>query len=167
MSFIQFKLDKSINQARGIYDKYVYETTDTALDILVSGYFDDSRFVIEGDWNGSVIECKCSNGYVIGLINQGGQLTVLYDSTIPRPPSTTIISDDYQILLTDDYIITDGGNTITFPLFAQADRPFFVINEGVTNDTLDGNGETVPTSTLLTPTEVRGFIPGTSAWLEI
>ena len=95
-------------------------------------------------------------------------MTIVVGGVVPGlDPIVNNPTGDYQILTTDDYIITDGSNTITFPLFANATKPFFVVNEGITNDTLDGNGKTIPNSTLLTPTEVRGFIPGTSEWLEI
>jgi len=77
------------------------------------------------------------------------------------------VSGDYQILVTDQYVISDGGNTLTLPLLANATQPVYIINEGVTNDTVDGNGSTVPNSLTISPTEVRGFAPGTLAWVEV
>jgi hypothetical protein len=82
MAFIQVKLTKSINQSRGIFDKYIYkpDNGDLIADILGSGYFDDSRYIGDPDWFGSIIEISASNGYAVGRIVVGG-LVVLYDST--------------------------------------------------------------------------------------
>jgi len=82
MAFIQVKLTKSINQSRGIFDKYIYkpDNSDSIATVLGSGYFDDSRYISDPDWIGSIIEISASNGYAIARIVDGG-LIVLYDST--------------------------------------------------------------------------------------
>jgi len=72
MAFIQFKLTKSINQERGIFDKYIYSSaTDTIAEVTTAGYFNESRFIEE--WDKSVIECLCTDGYFIGEISSDGK----------------------------------------------------------------------------------------------
>ncbi len=84
MAFEQNKLDRSALQTRGIFNKYVYETDDTVADVQAPNYFAESRFVeIDGPdtngmgWLGGVIECKCSDGYIIGQIGDGGTVVSL------------------------------------------------------------------------------------------
>lgn len=84
------------------------------------------------------------------------------DSTL----STINITADYQVLVTDQYITSDGGNTITLPLLANAVQPVFISNTGTSDDTVDGNGETVPGGTVISMGQVRGFIPTPTAWTE-
>ncbi len=81
MSFIQFKLTKSINQERGIFDKYIYSSvTDTIAEVSTAGYFDESRFI--GEWDKSIIECLCVDGYFIGKISTvGNSVSVLITSS--------------------------------------------------------------------------------------
>jgi hypothetical protein len=79
-------------QASGIFNKYIYETEDTIAEVTAVGYFSESRFaLIDNDetngmgWSGGIIECSCSNGYLIGKVtNDGLTLTnaVPSDSTI-------------------------------------------------------------------------------------
>lgn len=76
------------------------------------------------------------------------------------------ITTDYTIQPEDQYVISDGGNNITLPLFANATQPVTIINAGVVNDTILGNGSTVPNSADLTPTQVRGFAPDVTEWVE-
>ena len=67
MSFIQFKLDKSVNQSRGIFDKFIYSpgNGDTSEDVLVSGYFAESRFIEDPEWDGSIIEANLADGFFV------------------------------------------------------------------------------------------------------
>lgn len=76
MAFTQFTIDHSSVQSRGIFNNYVYRTTDTMAQVKVAGYFAACRFaVLDGPntngfgWNGAVIECTCSDGYLVGQIN--------------------------------------------------------------------------------------------------
>ncbi len=85
--FDQKKLDRSVLQSRGIFNKYVYETNDTIATVQTTGYFLESRFaLIDGDltngmgWNGGIIECQCSDGYFIGRIN--GSTGTLLDPSL-------------------------------------------------------------------------------------
>ena len=82
MAFVQIKLTKSINQSRGIFDKYIYHpnNNDLIADILGAGYFNASRYTDDPDWIGGIIEISASDGYAIGRIAVGGLVT-LYDST--------------------------------------------------------------------------------------
>jgi len=72
MPFEQFKLDRSVNQSRGIFDKYIYkpDNGDLLADILSPGYFLQSRF--KEDWVGGVIEIYGEDGYVFASIIEGG-----------------------------------------------------------------------------------------------
>lgn len=77
MPFEQFKLDISSHQSRGIFNQYVYETVDSSVEVLVTGYFDQSRFA-ESDpdnWFGSLITCKCSDLTFTGELNSDGSIS--------------------------------------------------------------------------------------------
>lgn len=87
MAFKQFKLDRSVTQSRGIFNKYIYETTDSISDVTGIDYFNSSRFaLVDNDetngmgWNGGVIECLCSDGYILGLIQKGKGLEIIMSS---------------------------------------------------------------------------------------
>jgi hypothetical protein len=162
MSFIQKKLTKSINQSRGIFDKFLYKPAngDTLTDISESGYFSKSRYIDDPDWEDSIIEVDVVDGYFVGRIDGDGDFVV-------TPTEVIYISEDYQIKPTDRHIVSDGGNTITFPFREASLQEFTITHEGVVNDALDGNGSTIPTSSILTPTQSRSFIAGSSAWLEV
>jgi len=76
MAFNQFKLDVATEQARGIFNTYVYESdTDTVADLQVAGYFDKSRFSSDPDWFGSLITAKMSDGSLTGFIQEDGSTT--------------------------------------------------------------------------------------------
>ena len=69
--FTQFKLDKKVNQTRGIFDIFIYRSdTDTLADVQVAGYFLESRFSGQDEgWNGAKLEVKASDGYAEGFID--------------------------------------------------------------------------------------------------
>lgn len=75
MSFTQFKLEIATEQSRGIFNQYVYETSDTILETQAVGYFDQSRFAASNpdNWIGAFITCKCSDGSYVGEINSNGE----------------------------------------------------------------------------------------------
>lgn len=115
MAFTQFKLDRSLDQSRGIFNKYIYKTeTDTIAEVTAAGYFDASRFKeLDSDdtnsmgWSGGVIECQCSDGYFIGEISTDG------DSV------TTVISEGGSEIidtLTDGQVPKkdDGTNSLIY-----------------------------------------------------
>jgi len=74
MSFVQRRLDKKVNQSRGIFDTFIYKTEDTIADVGAAGYFSDSRFA-EGniaedpEWDGAKIEVRSSDGYAEGFVD--------------------------------------------------------------------------------------------------
>jgi len=88
MAFTQFNIDRSSTQSRGIFNNYVYRTTDTIAQVKVAGYFTACRFAISDGpstngfgWNGAVIECFCSDGYLVGQMNATtGTLSGLFSS---------------------------------------------------------------------------------------
>jgi hypothetical protein len=80
MSFVQFKLDKSFNQARGIFDTYVYrpDNGDTKADISTPGYFNDSRYINDPDWENGLIEIEAADGYLLAQISSN-LIVSIYD----------------------------------------------------------------------------------------
>ena len=96
MSFTQFTIDRASEQSRGIFNNYVYRTTDTMAQVKVAGYFTDCRFAVSDGprsngfgWNGGNIECYCSDGYMIGQINAAtGTMTGLFTA-----PAVLVQSD--------------------------------------------------------------------------
>lgn len=85
MPFTQHTIDRASAQSRGIFNNYVYRTTDTTTQVKAVGYFAACRFAIEDGpdtngygWNGGNIECYCSDGYMIGQMNAAtGTMTAL------------------------------------------------------------------------------------------
>ena len=80
MAFEQAKLERSVSQSRDIFNKYIYKTSDSKSIVSSLGYFSASRFAaIDGDgsdspgWVGGIIECFCSDGYLIGQIQGDGR----------------------------------------------------------------------------------------------
>lgn len=110
MAFNQESLDRVAIQSRGIFNKYVYETTDSKSDVLVPGYFAKSRFAIIDDdttngkgWNQGIIECNCSDGVLIAQINGAT------GSAVTIPPTGDGIA---QVSITHpavDYFVTVVG----------------------------------------------------------
>lgn len=68
MPFEQFRLDKSVNQSRGIFDKYIYVSdVDTITQIRAVNYFAQSRFFTDDpeSWIGALIEVRGTDGYAV------------------------------------------------------------------------------------------------------
>lgn len=88
MPFTQEKIDRASAQSRGIFNNYVYRTTDTMAQVKAAGYFAQCRFaILDGPdtngfgWNGGNIECYCSDGYMIGQMNAAtGTMTGLFSA---------------------------------------------------------------------------------------
>lgn len=129
MAFNQFKLDRSVKQARGIFNKYIYETDDTIAEVTSAGYFSQSRFAITDNdetngmgWNGGIVECSCSDGYLIGQIS-GGSLSGVVPALADNLDQRVIVSQasDLSGVLdsTKEYfidgIIDMGAQQITIP----------------------------------------------------
>ncbi|MGB3724811.1 MAG: hypothetical protein WA981_03515 [Glaciecola sp.] len=64
MAFNQQRFDRATYQTRGIFNTYVYETEDSASDILTAGYFDKCRFKDEDGWLGGAIKALTSDGFI-------------------------------------------------------------------------------------------------------
>lgn len=81
MAFQQRKLDRSVNQSRGIFDKYIYrpDNGDTSADVQVPGYFSEARFA--SDWANSILEIRTSDAYLIGQVDENSNLFIFYDSS--------------------------------------------------------------------------------------
>lgn len=72
MAFIQFKFDRATYQTRGIFNTYVYETEDSASELLTAGYFDACRFKGEDGWLGGAIKALTSDGFIDLQITSSG-----------------------------------------------------------------------------------------------
>ncbi|MFW0778458.1 MAG: hypothetical protein ACN2B6_12155 [Rickettsiales bacterium] len=119
MAFDQKKLDKSVNQSRGIFDKYVYRTDDAISDVEAVGYFSSSRFASDSDWLGSLIECQCSDGYIFGTLGAGGSISTLFNSNVGGSGMPIAPSDS-------DYYVAQAGNWFNAPGVLSVNRtPMF------------------------------------------
>ena len=109
MPFQQFKLDKSVNQSRGIFDKYIYKPTngDLIAQILQSNYFDQSRFSDDPDWIGGIIEIVTPAGYYIAEI-QEPTINVVYDSTATSSTGQGFIDYNDTSTTTTPLVLTGG-----------------------------------------------------------
>ena len=80
MSFQQNQLARTVEQAQGIYDKYIYRPTngDSIATMSAAGYFDDSRYVDDEYWLNSVMEIDTGTDYYFCRIMPSG-LHILID----------------------------------------------------------------------------------------
>ncbi|MGE8450810.1 MAG: hypothetical protein ACN6OP_09400, partial [Pseudomonadales bacterium] len=100
MTFVQEKIDQSSVQSRGIFNNYVYRTTDTMAQVKAAGYFAACRFAVSDGpdtngfgWNGANIECYCSDGYLLGQMNAAtGTLAGLFSAPTVVVQSDILIS---------------------------------------------------------------------------
>lgn len=150
MSFEQFKLDKSISQSRGIFDKYIYKTDDTIAQVSAAGYFGESRFAPEGGWEGSIVEAQCSDGFITGSIGASSTLTVIYSPTTPLANVTVIQSlSDFPdpvggvITLVENELYQINGfvDIATNRLVINGNNPFIGKNGGHDGLTYTGTGD--------------------------
>lgn len=146
MAFIQFKLDRSINQTRGIFNKYIYETdADTMAEAQATDYFIQSRFkeIDAPDtngmgWVGGIIECECSDGYFIGRVQADGNTLANiangggFDSRL----EVTVDGTTYTVTGNESRIFALNGASIIFP---EANT---VIFPNIRIRTLSGSGPT-------------------------
>lgn len=110
MAFTQFKLDVATEQSRGIFNQYVYETTDTVAETQETDYFAQSRFAsLDPDWFGSFITCKCSDGIFTGEITTGGTITPI--PTGSDPTFTTLTEGQVPKTNATEQLIY-GGATV-------------------------------------------------------
>lgn len=172
MSFTQFKLDKSVDQARGIFNKYIYETGDTMAVVQSAGYFSASRFSnIDNEntnsmgWIGGVIDCKCSDGYFLGEIQDDGStiIEIGSDEKIARPTS------EYNQTASDDIIIGTGNFNINLISLGEAKKPITIRSDGDSTLTLVADGADLieAGSTPVTPNTSITLVPHGTIWLRI
>lgn len=149
MAFQQFKLTKSVNQARDIFDKYIYESdTDTAIQVRSSGYFSESRFnkTEPSEWTGGIIECRCADQYFIGQISANGEsvspIITSINNVVTTVSSTTIYPN--QILICNntasiDVTLSSESATGDRLYIKRKDATVNVIGQidGVTNKTIN------------------------------
>ncbi len=77
------------------------------------------------------------------------------------------VAGNYQVLVADDFVVGTGLITITFPLLADSIKSFVVKNNGVSNITLNGGGESIEGGLTVTPGQARRFIPVIAGWIEV
>lgn len=140
MAFQQFKLDRSINQSRDIFDMYIYrpDNGDLSADIQVPEYFKASRFA--PDWIDSIITVDVDDAYIVARIKDSGSLEVLFDSSTSGGSSVTAFNGRTGAIIPDkgDYLpfyLEKIDNVI--PINSEADFP---TQDGSTI-TLGGPGE--------------------------
>ena len=126
MAFQQFKLDRSINQSRGIFDMYIYrpDNGDLSADVQVPGYFKASRF--SHDWVDSIITIGVDDAYIVARIKEAGSLEVLFDSSTSGGSSVTAFNGRTGAIVPDkgDYLpfyLEKIDNVI--PINSEADFP--------------------------------------------
>lgn len=122
MAFTQFTLDQSINQTRGIFDKYIYDTNDTIAQVKAVGYFALSRFRQKDedgsmDWRGAIIDCECSDGFFIARVLPDGETVsnVADAGGFQGANEVTVDGGTYTVIGTETYIWALNSPTISFP----------------------------------------------------
>lgn len=128
MAFVQEKIDRSSEQSRGIFNKYVYRTTDTIAEVQAPGYFSACRFSISdgpstngNGWHRGVIECHCSDGYLIGMMD-GETGTLSGEFSAP----TVISQEDFLLSsATANQIPAALGTPLQINLGPSASTPQF------------------------------------------
>lgn len=109
MSFEQFKLEVATEQSRGIFNQYVYETDDTQSEVQATSYFEQSRFALKdpGNWFGSLITCKCSDGTFTSEIALSGVIVPIDSDDIVE------VVSNYTQGVDDDILFVTGTFTVT------------------------------------------------------
>lgn len=164
MAFTQFTLDKATNQARGIFDQYVYSTSDSIATTQAAGYFLQSRFIDDPDWVGSLITCKCSDGIYEGEIQSSGTVT-----PIPIDDTEIIVeisSFPYTHLGSEDIIICTGTGTINMISAASANKSFSIVSKTGTITMNPDGGDSIQQATI-TSGNALSTTPETAGWVSI
>lgn len=172
MAFQQFKLTKSINQARGIFDKYLYESeTDSIATVSTSGYFDASRYAGDDGWQGGIIECLCSDGYFVGEITGDTLVAVLVTGGAGVSFNIVEVTSNYTVLPTDDGV--SGTGTFNVTLFPSADAINYVtvksVEGGGTLTILPDGSETIEglSSATCTAGQSKIFMSVAAGWVIV
>jgi len=151
MPFAQFKLEIATAQSRGIFNQYVYETSDTIAETQVVGYFAQSRFVSQDpdNWFGSLVSCKCSDGLWNGEIQSDG--TALQNTTdIPAPSNVVYVTDESNFgtvtagvkidVIGDTTFVLQKPVTQTLPFIHPTGKAFQLLTTNRTINTLTYTG---------------------------
>ena len=128
MPFTQFTIDRASTQTRGIFNNYVYRTSDTMAQVKAAGYFAQCRFAISDGsdstgfgWNGGNIECYCSDGYMIGQMNAStNTLSALFTA-----PTVVVQSDILISASTANQIPATLGTPLQVSFGALQSTPAF------------------------------------------
>ncbi|MEE8327341.1 MAG: hypothetical protein V3R32_00920, partial [Nitrosomonadaceae bacterium] len=118
MSFVQIRLDKSVNQTREIFDKFIYRpgNGDTLANVLEPGYFSKSRFSGSDAWVNAIIEAELDGGFYILGIDENGNA---FDRT-PGGPSSGV-----QSVTGDGVDNSDPANPVlSFPDASEVSNAF-------------------------------------------
>ena len=140
MSFVQEKLEISVLQTVGIFNKYIYAPNngDTIADITTAGYFDQSRYIGQDGWESGIIDVLAADGYFTISIGTGGTT----GSQSGASASTSSLDPNVRSFVTVkmsslDYIMTYEesvcavinvinpavGKTLYFPTSSDGMRP--------------------------------------------
>lgn len=94
MPFVQKKLVKSVEQTRGIFDKYIYapDNNDTLVKIKSDNYFELSRFADDPDWVGSYIEIHAVDGYGLLRVLDGSKTVAIIETQEPLTAANNIVN---------------------------------------------------------------------------
>jgi len=155
MSFEQFKLDIASTQTRGIFNTYVYQTSDSVADVQIAGYFVQSRFeLVDGDGCGALIRCCCSDGFFEGFVDIDGTIDPIDNSASPVwPKFQNVTSADSPVVVTGEiacYSADCSGGDVTFVLSSALNGNFVfkkndssgnivIIDAGTNGNTIDGS----------------------------
>lgn len=148
MSFAQEKLAQATVQTQNIFNLYVYEPDngDTSTDVLVAGYWSQSRFIGTDGWVDGIIHCKLDDGFFMMQVQAsgitvaqvgagGGQIPqietdlTLLENNVRGVAFVDMENDDYT--LTDDeanaavLVVSnsgDGTKTLTWPTTSDLTR---------------------------------------------
>lgn len=169
LMFVQFNLNKSINQTRGIFDTYSYRTDDSINDVTTPGYFSKSRFIGDADgsmdWRGAIIDCECSDGlYAVRVLSDGVSAEIAGQQGL----IIVEVTASYNQTSKDDVIYCDSGTPFPVNLLSESDavKKVIIKNLGAGTVTLTPDGSestevtslTTTTSTTLSPRVGVGWV---------
>jgi len=172
MAFVQFKIDRSIDQSRGIFNKYIYETPDdTILQVEATDYFADCRFItIDGPqtnsqgWIGGLVECKCSDGYFLGEVQADGSTVIDISATAADAENIVEATLPYTLLGTEDTIELSGTDDLTMLEAANATKSVVVYAATGTITLVLQGGDTTNQATVTIGNSAR-YTPFTGEWI--
>ena len=121
MSFTQLKLDRSSDQSRGIFNKYVYETDDTIDEVISPGYFAQSRFIaLDSDstnsmgWANGFMDIVSNGLYYFGQISSDGLSVALVYSSLSLYIDPVIHTSSFEVSIQTRHATDTTGTAGTF-----------------------------------------------------